>query len=165
VVTRRAALAAGVAALAGCGKDDAKSPPRPPSAADALLRALAAQRAAVAALSGTAAKAQDAVGRANVREIEARAAGRARNLAAAVSAEGGRPHDAPQPAGGSGEPDAALAAQRAALAAVVAALPSLSTRDLRRLGAELVAGTSADAALLADAFGDARAEAFPGAAS
>jgi hypothetical protein len=143
-MSRRAALVAGVAVLVGCGKDDAAAPPSEPSAAEALLGALAAQRAAVAALATA------------DRAIEARTAAGARRLAAALSAEGGRPHDAPQPAAG-GDPEAAL---RAALEAHVAALPALSTRDLRRLGAGLVAGTAADLALLTG-----RAEAFPGGAT
>jgi hypothetical protein len=69
-----------------------------------------------------------------------------------VSAAGGRPHDAPAPSGG-GDP---VALGRSALAAHIAALPSLG-RDARRLGARLVTGAAADAAVLGDA-GDP----FPG---
>ena len=69
-----------------------------------------------------------------------------RKLAAAVSAEGGRPHDAPQPAAERVDAEEALARAEAAIVAHVAALPSLAGRELRALGADLVAGAAADIA-------------------
>jgi hypothetical protein len=136
VVSRRTLLAAGGAAvlLGGCGEEDE---PAAPSAADALLRSLAAERALAAA-------ARD--------RIAARARERARQLASAVSEEGGRPHDAPADAEGG---DAAAAA-RAALVAHVDALPPLG-RDQRALMGELIVGAAADLAALTG-----EAEPFPG---
>jgi hypothetical protein len=136
VVSRRTLLAAGGAAvlLGGCGEEDE---PAAPSAADALLRSLAAERALAAA-------ARD--------RIAARARERARQLASAVSEEGGRPHHAPADAEGG---DAAAAA-RAALVAHVDALPPLG-RDQRALMGELIVGAAADLAALTG-----EAEPFPG---
>jgi len=146
VTTRRGALAAGaVVLLGGCGKDDAAAPP--PRASDALLRQLAAERAVVAALAPPAERGVPA------RVVRARAIERARRLAAALSAAGGRPHDAPQ-GESAADPDEAL---RAALAAHAAAVPTLATREHRALVADLVAGAATDLVLLG-----AGAEAFPG---
>jgi hypothetical protein len=148
LVTRRAVFAAGaVAVLAGCGEEDGEAPARP---VDALLPSLAAERALAAATAD---------GRSLVERVSARARERARMLAAAVSAEGGRPHDAPAPAAGSGDP---VARGQAARAAHIAGLPRLGSRELRRLGAELVAGAAADVAVLGDTLGEQAVEAFPG---
>jgi hypothetical protein len=142
VATRRGLLAGGaLVLLGGCGEEEAPAPP-----ADALLRSLAAERAFGASAS-------------RWRKIAARSRERAERLAAAVSAEGGRPHDAPAPEGGSGDP---IELGRAALAAHVAALPSLAGRELRRLGAHLVAGAAADVAVLGDELGRQAVDAFPG---
>jgi len=84
--------------------------------------------------------------------LPARARERARQLASAVSEEGGRPHDAPADAEGG---DAAAAA-RAALVAHVDALPPLG-RDQRALMGELIVGAAADLAALTG-----EAEPFPG---
>jgi hypothetical protein len=130
--------------LAGCGEEE---PPASP--AEALLPSLAAERALAAAT---------AEGRPLVERVSVRARERAELLAAAISAAGGRPHDAPAPAG-HGDP---VALGRAALTAHIDALPSLRRLTERRLGAELVAGAAADAAVLGDAFGEQAVDAFPG---
>jgi hypothetical protein len=152
VTRRRTLLAAGaagaVAVLAGCGEDE-----EPPRAADVLLRSLAAERALAAATS---------TGRRMVRRVSSRARERAERLAAAVSAEGGRPHDAPEPASGGVSPDELVARGRAALAAHVAALPSLEGRELRTLAADLVSGAAADVAILGQELGVPVADPFPG---
>ena len=140
MVTRRSALLAGVVLFAGCGKEDADdAPPDPPPASEALLPALAAMRTAAAASEGA---------------IARRSRARATEIAALVSASGGRPHDAPAPQAGG---DAA-AAQRAALEALIAALPSLA--DARAEASTLIAGTAADLARLTG-----EPEAFPGSAA
>jgi hypothetical protein len=142
VVSRRALLAGGaVALLAGCGEEEEQAP-----AADGLLAALAAERAFGAAASGAP-------------RIAARSRERAELLAAAVSAAGGRPHDAPAPEDGSGDP---VALGQAALTAHIAALPGLSGRSERRLGARLVAGAAADVAVLGDELGRQAVDPFPG---
>lgn len=157
-MTRRALLAGGaVVLLAGCGEEeDVVAAP-----ADALLRQLAAERALAAATArpprGTSGPAAD-----TVREISTRARDRAARLAAAVSAEGGRPHDAPQPPDERVAPGEAVSRAQAAIVAHVVALPSLTGRDLRRLGAELVNGAAADTALLSDALGIPVDDPFPG---
>ena len=71
-----------------------------------------------------------------------------------MSADGGRPHDAPAPEDGG---DAANA-QRTALEALIAALPSLA--EARAEAATLIAGTGADLARLTG-----EPEAFPGSAA
>jgi hypothetical protein len=135
VVSRRALLAGGaVALLAGCGEEDEPAAPRP---ADVLLRSLAAERVLAAAAR---------------RRVARRARGRAQRLAAAVSSQGGRPHDAPAP---SAAGDAASAA-RAALVAHVDSLPLLAG-DLRALAGEMIVGAAADLAVLTG-----EAESFPG---
>jgi hypothetical protein len=143
VVSRRALLLGSGAALlvAGCGKDEAVGPA---PATQVMLRELTAERALAADLRG----AGGLPGR-----IGDRAAARAEQLASAIAAQGGNPHDAPE---GSGDRPAAGLHARAALEAHVAALPSLSG-DLRAMGADFVAETAADAALLGSGAG-----AFPG---
>jgi hypothetical protein len=158
VVSRRLFLAGGAAALlAGCGEEEQVVA----SPADAMLRQLAAERALVAATGelprGAPRDAAD-----TVRAVSAEASERARRLAAAVSQEGGRPHDAPQPAAERVSPDEAVARAQAAIVAHVVALPSLGGRELRELGADLVAGAAADAALLSDALGIPVEDPFPG---
>jgi hypothetical protein len=93
-----------------------------------------------------------------VRRIEGRVRERAAQAAAALSAAGGRPHDAPEPEE-IGDP---LDRARAALEAHVAALPTLSGRDLRELGASLVEGSAADLALLEAVLASPSGDAFPG---
>jgi hypothetical protein len=158
VVTRRGLLAGGaLALLVGCGEEDnvVAAP------ADALLGQLAAERALVAATGelpqGAPPEAAD-----TVRLVSAEAAERARKLAAAVSAEGGRPHDAPQPAAERVDAEEALARAEAAIVAHVTALPSLAGRELRLLGADMVAGAAADTARLSDALGSPVRNPFPG---
>ena len=158
MVTRRSLLAGGaIVLLSGCGEEEhvVAAP------ADALLRQLAAERALAAATArpprGTSGPAAD-----TVREISARARDRAARLAAAVSDEGGRPHDAPQPPDERVSPGEAVSRAQAAIVAHVVALPSIAGRDLRRLGAELVTGAAADAALLSDALGIPVDDPFPG---
>ena len=158
MVSRRALLAGGaVALLAGCGEDDDVFA----QPADALLRQLAAERALVAATgelpSGAPRAAAD-----TVREVSDRSQARAQELAAAVAGEGGRPHDAPQPAAERLDAREALARAQAAIVAHVVALPSLAGRKLRLFGADLVAGAAADTALLSDALGLPVDDPFPG---
>jgi hypothetical protein len=149
VVTRRVLLAGGAAALlAGCGEEEqvAAAP------ADVMLRQLAAERELAAAIvPGTVA-----------RGVSARARARAARLAAAVAAEGGRPHDAPQPPDERVSPEEAVARGQAAIVAHVVALPSLAGRELRELGADLLTGAAGDTALLSDALGIPVQDAFPG---
>jgi hypothetical protein len=143
--SRRAVLATGaLAAFAGCSEKTLQ--PR----AEALLGPLAAERALAAST---------AEGRALVRRVSERARARADLLAGAISAAGGRPHEAPAPAAGGGDP---VARGRAALAAHIRALPSLQGREGRGLGADLVAGVAADVAVLGDVFGERAVDAFPG---
>ena len=157
-MTRRALLAGGAAALlAGCGAEEEVVV----APADAMLRQLAAERALVAA-TGELPRGAPAAAADTVRAVSAEAAERARRLAAAVSAEGGRPHDAPQPAARRVDAQEALARAEAAIVAHVVALPSLAGRELRKLGAELVTGAAADAALLSDALGMPVEDPFPG---
>jgi hypothetical protein len=146
VVTRRALLLAGGAAVlgAGCGRDGT---PPPPAAGTVLLHQLAAERAFAAAL--------DAGGQ---RRLAARARGRATRLASAISEHGGRPHEAPAPSGSTGSP---LERGRAVLVAHVTALPSLTGAD-RTLGADLLAGASADVAIVDAIAGRPSDDPFPG---
>ena len=157
-MTRRLFLAGGAAALlAGCCEEEevAAAP------ADAMLRQLAAERALAAATArpprGVSGNEAD-----TVREVSTRARDRAARLAAAVAAEGGRPHDAPQPPDERVMPEEAVSRGQAAIVAHVAALPSLAGRDLRKLGAELVTGAAGDTALLSDALGIPVEDPFPG---
>ena len=98
--------------------------------------------------------------RALLRRIAQRAEGRAgrrgRRRCASCS---GRSAGSPEREEPVGDP---LERGRAALEANVAALPSLSGRDLRELGAFLVEGSAADLALLEDVFGPVSGDAFPG---
>jgi hypothetical protein len=145
VVTRRALLlaAGGAAVVAGCGTDG-EAPP--PPATTVMLGELAAERA-------LAHEPANATGL--ERAIAARSAERARRLASAIADAGGDPHEAGEP---DTAPDPARAAERAraALEHHVTALPSL-TGQLRAMGADLVAQSAADAALLGSP-----PEAFPG---
>ena len=140
-MSRRSLLLGGaVIVLGGCGEED-----EGPSAPSALLASLAAERAFGAAVTGSP-------------RIAARSRERAQHLAAAVSAAGGRPHDAPAPSEAAGDP---VELGRAALTAHIAALPALDRRE-RRLGADLVKGAAADVAVLGDERGERTVEAFPG---
>jgi hypothetical protein len=143
VVGRRALLLGGGAAIlaAGCGKDRATEPP---PATQVMLRELTAERALAADL-------QNESGLPG--QISDRAGARADKLASTIAARGGNPHDAPE---GRGDPSAAPKHAQAALEAHVAALPSLAG-DLREMGAQFVAESAADAALLGAPVG-----AFPG---
>ena len=145
MVTRRSLLlaAGGAVVLAGCGNDDEAPPPVP---AHVMLGQLVAERALAHELSGTSGLR---------RRVAARSSDRARRLASAIAAAGGDPHEAAEP-DSPPDPGAAAARARAALERHVGALPSL-TGSLRALGADLVAGAAADAAVLTRA-----AEAFPG---
>jgi len=135
-------VAAGaLAVLAGCGKEDEEPAATP---ADALLPSLAAERGFGAAVAS--------------RRIAARSRERAEQIAAAISAAGGRPHDAPAPVGAGDASELG----RAALVAHVAVLPALVGRELRGLGAELVAGAAADVAVLGDELGEQAVDPFPG---
>jgi hypothetical protein len=109
-----------------------------------MLRELVAERALAADLQG-------ADGLAG--QIGDRAAARAEQLASTIAAQGGNPHDAPA---ATGDLFAAPKHAQAALEAHVAALPSLAGR-LRAMGADFVAESAADAALLGAPVG-----AFPG---
>lgn len=139
-MTRRGVLAGGaLVLLGGCGEEEQDgAAPRP---AEVLLASLAAEHAFGAAAGSS-------------RRVAERSRERARLLASAISAEGGRPHDAPAPTGRGGDP---IALGRAALTAHIAALPSLGGRELRQLGVDLVVGVATDVAVLGDA-----TEAFPG---
>ncbi len=157
--SRRALLAGGAVALlaAGCGEEeDVVAAP-----ADAMLRQLAAERSLVAA-TGELPRGAPAAAADTVRLVSVEAAERARKLAAAISAEAGRPHDAPQPAAERVDAQEAVARAEAATVAHVVALPSLAGRELRLLGADLVAGAAADSARLSDAFGTPVHDPFPG---
>jgi hypothetical protein len=159
VVTRRALLAGGaVALLAGCGEEEEEVVARP---ADALLRQLAAERA-LAAATGSLPTGAPRSAVHTVAEISTRARDRAAKLAAAVAAEGGRPHDAPAPPDVRVAPREAVARAEAAIVAHVVALPSLAGRERRRLGAEMVTGAAADTALLSDALRMPVDDPFPG---
>jgi hypothetical protein len=144
VVTRRGLLLAGGAAfLAGCGKDEETPPPDP---GQVMLQELTAERALAHDLGGSTGL---------ERRIAARSIERARRLASAIAAAGRDPHDAPEP-DTPPDPSAAASRARVALERHVTALPAL-TGELRQMGADLVAGAAADAALLGSP-----SEAFPG---
>jgi hypothetical protein len=156
VVSRRALLAGGaLALLAGCGEEDEVDA----APADALLRQLAAESALAAATAELPSGAPRSAAKV-VREVHARARGRAQTLLDVARAERGDPPAAP--------PDARVAAEdavtraQAAIVAHVVALPSLAGRELRALGAEMVTGAAADAALLGDALGVPVHDPFPG---
>jgi hypothetical protein len=158
VVSRRALLAGGaVALLAGCGEEEVVVV----APADALLRELAAERD-LAAVTGSLPEGAPRAAAGVVRQVSTRARARATRLAAAISAEGGRPHDAPQPPAERVGSEEAVARAQAAIVAHVVALPSLPGADLRGLAAELVAGAAADTALLSDALRLPVEDPFPG---
>ena len=157
--TRRALFAGGAVALlaAGCGEEeDVVAAP-----ADALLGELAAERA-LAAATGSLPEGAPRSATSVVRQVSTRARARATKVAAAISAEGGRPHDAPAQPAERVRADEAVARAQAAIVAHVAALPSLAGRDLRDLAAELVTGSAADTALLSDALRMPVEDPFPG---
>jgi hypothetical protein len=155
VVSRRGLLLAGFAGgatiLAGCGKDDVGGPP---PAAEVLRRSRDAENALAFA-----ARTQVSSERALLRQIAQRAEGRAGRATAALVELSGRSAGSPEREEPVGDP---LERGRAALEANVAALPSLSGRDLRELGVFLVEGSAADVALLEDVFGPVSGNAFPG---
>jgi hypothetical protein len=123
-------------------------PPRPVAA---LLRQLAAEHALLGALTRLPAHDDDLI-----RRLAARSRDRARRLSTAIEAEGGRPSPRVD------DPGVAFERARAALAAHVTALPELARSDLRRLGADLVAESAADLALLGEELGEPAGDAFPG---
>ena len=145
MVTRRGLLVAagGAGLLVGCGKDEAPPPPDP---AQLMLQELAAERALAHELSESSGL---------ERRIADRAFERARRLASAIAEAGRDPHEARTP-DTPPDPGAAASRARAALERHVTALPTL-TGELRAMGADLVAGAAADAALLGSPV-----EAFPG---
>jgi hypothetical protein len=154
-VTRRTLLAAGGAVLlAGCGKDLPEVPPQP-TADEALGRALEAERAMGLAVSGLQAPRDD---RELVRRLAARSDARARRIEEAAGVRS-------EVEGSTGDPEAAVERARAALAAHVEALPSLTEPRLRRLGTDLVVETATDLAVLGAVFGLTTAETFPGSAA
>lgn len=156
-----AGFAGGVTIVAGCGKDEVAAAP---SASEVLLRSLAAERALEVAVrfdvvvTKVVGEPLPPADRQLLRRIERRVRERAGQVAAALSAVGGRPHDAPEPEE-IGDP---LDRARAALEAHVAALPSLPGRDLRELGASLVEGSAADLAVLEAVLASPSGDAFPG---
>jgi hypothetical protein len=149
VVNRRTLVLGGGAALlaAGCGKDLV---PEPPPAEPALRRSLAAERALGATMAAL-----------DTPRLAERSRARSTKLAAALSELGARPHDVPAPEA-QADIAAGLRRSRAALEAYVAALPALVTRDLRELGADLLAEAAGDVALLGNAFGTPPHDPFPG---
>jgi hypothetical protein len=154
VVRRRALLAGGALLLAGCGKKEAEVPP--PRPVTALLRQLAAEHALFGALLGL--RPRDEL----IRRLTARSRERTRRLATAIAAERARLYDAPLREEPTDDPQVALERARAALAAHVAALPDLAGPDRRRLGADLIAESAADLALLGARYGEPAADPFPG---
>jgi hypothetical protein len=141
-------MGGGAALLAvGCGKDEVVEPPPPEPA---LLRSLAAERrlgATMAALHRP--------------RLAQRSRERAQKLASALSELGARPHDAPA-AEARADIAAGLRDGRAALVAYVTALPALTRRDQRELGADLLAEAAGDVALLGSSFGVVPDDPFPG---
>ena len=154
MVTRRSLLAAtGLALLAtGCG-EEGNVVARPD---DALQRQLEAESALAAATGQMPAGAPRAAAD-TVREVSARSQARVRRLAAALSKEGYEIAKAERVGA-----EQAVALAQAAIVAHVVAMPSLTGPELRRLGADLVAGAAADTAVLSDALGNPVHDAFPG---
>jgi hypothetical protein len=149
VVTRRALLGAGGVALlaAGCG------PPEEPEIVpeDVLREQLRLSRAVVAAYAGVA----------EAGPLRTNAQARARRLEDALR-ELGAATETPPPAGAGG-PEAALAAESAALRAHVAAVGLLGERRWRELLSGLVAGAAAgESGALALLGRPAVPESFPG---
>jgi hypothetical protein len=154
VVTRRAALAAGAAGagslLAGCGQ----RPPAPAGAASLLGGALAADRAALGAYRGLAARAP-AASRVLVARMRRRTRARVRALeAAGVSAPA---VDLADPGTG---PRAAVRAEQAAAVAYVEALGGVRG-ERRALAAAHLASAAEHVALLGAIFGIETDPAFP----
>jgi hypothetical protein len=155
VGTRRALLGAGLAGggalLTGCG-DEAQPPVRE---SDVLARQLTATQAVVAAYG-------ELTNPPELHALASRARAREQRLQVALRAAGGKPAAAaPAPA----EPsvDAALAAQRRALAAHVAAVGELHGAAPLALLTGLVTGAAEDEAVLAGLLGrNPLANPFPG---
>jgi hypothetical protein len=138
VVTRRAALAAGLVAIAGCGGGAEDEAPAPPD--HAVLDDLRVREQALAA----------AAEQARQQKIAVRHAEHATRLEAAVRRAGGRLRATPA------QPPAELAdGEREAMRAYVDALPLLSAPELRGLAAELLAEDAQHLAVLADGLPDA----------
>jgi hypothetical protein len=154
VVTRRALLAGGTVLLAGCGKDLPASPPLP-SSEEVLGRQLEAESALHAELDALDAPAAD---RALVRRLVLRSEDRAARIAAALGLTALGVEGEREPA----DPEVVAELGRAALAAHVEALPSLTER---RLGTDLVVESATDLALLGAVFQLVTVETFPGAST
>jgi hypothetical protein len=154
VVTRRSLFAAtGLGLLAtGCGEQE-NVVARPD---DALQRQLEAESALAAATAQMPAGAPRAAAD-TVREVSARSEARVRRLATALPDQSYEIAKAERVGA-----EQAVALAQAAIVAHVAALPSLTGAELRRLGADLVAGAAADSAVLSDALGAPVHDAFPG---
>ena len=154
-MTRRGLLLAGFAGgatiVAGCGKDDVAAEP---SAGEVLRRAVDAESAFALAV-----RTQASSERTLLRRIAQRADDRAGRVIPVLQQMAGGRAAEPERDGPVGDP---LERGRAALEAHVTALPSLSGRELRDLGAFLVEGCAADLALLESVLGPASGEAFPG---
>ena len=145
-----------LALLAGCGEEE-KAVATP---ADALARQLEAE----SALAGATSLPPEGAPRSAagvVRDVHARAQARAKKIAAVAPAEGGPATYEIKPVQRVDAAEAVARAQ-AAIVAHVAALPSLAGLELRRLGADMVTGAAADAALLGDALGVPVDDPFPG---
>jgi hypothetical protein len=155
VVTRRRLLLAGFAGgatiVAGCGKDEVAAVP---SASEALRRVVRAESALAAAV-----RTQASLEGALLERIGERADGRAGRAIPVLQQLGGPRAELLELDEPVGDP---LERGRAALEADVAALPSLTDRDLRDLGALLVEGCAADLALLESVLGPVSGDAFPG---
>jgi len=155
VVTRRGLLLAGVAGgatiVAGCGKDEVAAAP---SASEVLRRVVRAENALALAV-----RTQAAPERALLERIAERADGRAGIVIPVLQRLGGPRAEVLELDEPVGDP---LERGRAALEAHVTALPSLSGRELRDLGAFLVEGCAADLALLESVLGPVSGDAFPG---
>jgi hypothetical protein len=152
--TRRGFLAGGALALlaAGCGEEE-NVVARPD---DALQRQLEAETALAAATAevpvGAPRTAAD-----TVREVSARSEARMRRLATAHSDQRYETVKVERV-----DAEQAVAIGQAAIVAHVAALPSFTGPEQRRLGADLVAGAAADTAVLSDALGIPVHDPFPG---
>jgi hypothetical protein len=154
-ISRRALLGAGLAGgaalVAGCGADEAPAAP----ASEVLARQLAAAQGVVAAYGSLSTPAE-------VPALARRARGREQQLESAVSAAGGTP-PAASSAAAAPSVERALAAQRAALAAHVAAIGAIRAPATLELLTGLVVDSAADEAALAALLGrDPLANPFPG---
>jgi hypothetical protein len=156
VVTRRALLGGAVVLLAGCGEEEDDTP----TASEALLRQFAAESELAGATSSLPTGAPRSAAPA-LREISARAKQRAETVGAAAAAAGA-PATLEAELAERVDAAGAVALAQAAIVAHVTALPSLTGRELRQLGAEMVTGAAADTALLSDALRIPVADAFPG---